>query len=123
MANEDTTDKPDYLTPKDIQKWALQEIADSAKAHELRTKDATELATAYALGELTPEQAHERFARHDHRWGEALPGTAAFKGSSDEQILQAIDKARGEFTPPDQAREEFQRRVGKRGERSEPLSR
>jgi len=123
MPNEDTSDKPDYLTPKDIQKWALQEITDSAKAHELRTKEATELATAYALGELTPAQAHERFFRYDHRWGETLPGTQAFKGSTDEQILAAIDKTRGEFTPPDQLREEFQKRFGKRGERGGPPAR
>jgi hypothetical protein len=123
MSNEDTTAESDYLSPKDIQKWLLQEMRDSAKAHELRVTEATELATAYALGQLTPEQAHERFLRHDHRWGEALPGTHAFKGSTDEQILAAIDKTRGEFTPPRQVDEEFQKRFGKRGERGGPPSR
>jgi hypothetical protein len=123
MADEDTTEKPDYLTPKDIQKWALQEIADSTKAHELRVKDVTEFATAYALGELTPAQAEERFARHDHRWGEALPGASAVKNTTDEKILAAIDKGRGEFTPPEQLREEFQKRFGKRSERGGPPTR
>src|ERR1017187_10567033 len=107
MPNEDLPGESDYLSPKDMQKWALQEIKDSAKAHELRVKSATELATAYALGELTPAQARERFLRHDHRWGEALPGTYAFKDSSDEQILAAIDKTRGEFSAPRQIREDF----------------
>ena len=63
MANEDTFDKTGYLSPKDIQKWALQEITDSAKAHELRVKDATELATAYALGELSPEHKRTSVSR------------------------------------------------------------
>jgi|SRR5579872_5110342 len=123
MANEDTLDASGYLSPKDMQNWALGEAADSAKAHELRTKSAIEIATAYALGELTPEQAHERFLRHDHRWGEALPGTHAFKGATDEQIVAVIDKVRGDFTPPSQVDDEFQRRFGKRGDRGGPPSR
>lgn len=96
MPNDETAGQAEPLSPKDMQKWLLQEVADSAKAHELRVKSATELATAYALGELTTEQAHERFLEHDRRWGEALPGTHVFKGSADEQIVASIDKARSE---------------------------
>jgi hypothetical protein len=84
-----------------------------------RIKDATELTTTYALGELTPEHAHERFLQYDHRWGEALPGTHAFKGSTDEQLLRAIDRVRGEFSAPG----DFEKRFGHKrdpGERAGP---
>lgn len=94
MANEDRPSESGFLSAKDMQNWALQEITDSAKAHELRSASATEIATAYALGELTPQQAHERFVEHNERWGEALPGTHNFKGSTDERILASIDKVR-----------------------------
>jgi hypothetical protein len=94
MANDEGAGQTELLSPKDLQKWLLQEQADSARAHELRVKSATELATSYALGELTPEQANQRFLEHDRRWGEALPGTHAFVGSTDEQLIASIDKAR-----------------------------
>jgi hypothetical protein len=86
MSNEDTIAQSDFLSPKEMQNWLLQEIRDSAKAHELRVNDATELATAYALGELTPEQAHERFIQHNTRWGEAIPGTYSGPRISDQAI-------------------------------------
>src|SRR5580704_9614515 len=97
MANEEATDKPDYLSPKEMRDWALQELRDSTKAHELRVQSATQIATAYALGELTPDQAHERMFQHDHRWGEAIPGTHAFPASTDEQLLASIDGVRGRY--------------------------
>jgi len=94
MSNENAPSESDTLTPKDMQQWLLREIRDSAKAHELRVKSATELVTAYALGEIEPEQAMERFFEHHSRWGEAIPGTHAFPKSTDEEIIAAIDKAR-----------------------------
>lgn len=106
-----TDEKPDYLSPKEMQQWALQEMADSAKAHELRTKGAMEIAGAYALGELTAEQAHERFIQHNDRWPEALPGTHVFKKSTDEQLLADIDRARRE------SQMGFMERVSKKSDR------
>ncbi len=119
MANEETTDKPDHLSPKEVRDWALQELRDSAKAHELRVRSATEIATAYALGELTPDQAHERMFQHDHRWGEALPGTHAFAASTDEEILASIDKVRGKYVGD----ASFEERFGKREDRGGPPKR
>jgi hypothetical protein len=124
MADQDDMwGKTGYLSPKDIQKWALQEITDSAKAHELRAKSATEIATAYALGELNPEQAQERLFQHDHRWGEALPGTHAFPASTDENILASIDKVRGKYVSSCEEDASFQQRFGKKEERGGPPSR
>ena len=93
MANDETEHQTDLLSPKDMQKWLSQEMKDSVKAHEMRMADAIAFTTAYALGELTPEQAHERSIQYSTRWGEALPGTHAFQGATDDQILDAIDKA------------------------------
>lgn len=116
-------EKTGYLSPKDMQKWALGEIADSAKAHELRAKSATEIATEYAMGKLTPEEAQERFYLHEHRFGEAIPGTHAFQGATDEQLLASIDKARGKYVPFREEDAEFRKRFGKKEERGGPPTR
>lgn len=84
----------DYLSPEEMQGWLRQEIADSAKAMELRVRQAAELATSYASGKITPQEAAKRHAEYDQRWGEALPGTNASKNRTDEEILAAIDDAR-----------------------------
>src|ERR1039458_5042737 len=76
---------------RNTQNWLRNEIDDSAKAHELRIKEATDFVTAYALNELTPDNTYDRFLRYGHRWGEALPGTYAYSHSTNEQIIQAID--------------------------------
>jgi hypothetical protein len=124
MADEDDMwEKTGYLSPKEVQSWALQEQRDSAKAHELRVKSATEIATAYAKGELTPEQAQERMFEHDHRWGEALPGTHAFPASTDEHILASIDKVRGKYVSARDLESGFRERFGKKEERGGPPSR
>jgi hypothetical protein len=121
MSKENTGDDSAFLTPKEIQQWLMQEILDSAKAHELRVRDATELATAYALGELTPEEAHERFLQYDNRWGESLPGTHAFKGSPDDQLLASVDKARGSYPPSRALRDRLQTRVTKKEDQGHSL--
>jgi hypothetical protein len=85
---------PDALTAEEMQGWLREELRDSAKALELRTKEATEFVTAYAEGKLTSDQAMDRLVKYDRRWGEALPGTSAFPQFSDEEILRNIDAAR-----------------------------
>jgi hypothetical protein len=64
------------------------------KAFELRTKEATDLATRYAAGEISPEEATKRFLAFDRRWGEAMYGASAGENVSDDQILANIDEAR-----------------------------
>jgi hypothetical protein len=94
MTDQEDHDHTGTMSVKDMQSWLQHEIRDSAKAHELRVKGATEFVTAYAEGRLTPEQAEAALVRHDHRWGEALFGASAAEGTPDNEILNAIDRAR-----------------------------
>lgn len=98
MDDQEAHDRAGTLSVKDMQGWLRDEIRDSAKAHELRVKDATAFVTEYTEGKLTPEQAMDRLVEHDRRWGEALPGATASPGLSDEAIVQQIDKARDELS-------------------------
>src|ERR1700683_4740522 len=76
MSKESQGDEADYATPQELRSWLSQEIKDMTRAFDLRLREATDLVTAYSLGDLTPEQADERSWRYQHRWGEALPGTS-----------------------------------------------
>jgi hypothetical protein len=93
MADEEPIFK-ETLSPQEMQGWLREEIRDSAKAHELRVKEATEFVTAYASGKISAEEAADRLHQYDKRWGEALYGATASPGVSDEAIVRAIDKAR-----------------------------
>lgn len=88
------TEEQENLSPQDVREWFHQEVADLSKALELRLKESSELVTAYTSGKISPEEAGKRFLRYNRRWGEALPGTHAGKGVSDDQILKAIDEVR-----------------------------
>jgi hypothetical protein len=85
----------DSLTPRDMRQWLQQEVLGVMKAAELRVKDATDFVTAYAVGEITPEQAMERLDRYQSRWQEPIPGVAVAEGMSDEKILRARDREAG----------------------------
>ena len=94
MSKKDEAPQPGYLSPQDMRLWMRQELRDAAKAYALRVKDLTEFVTAYALGEITPQQADERNWQYHVRWGESLPGINATDLVTDEQILAAIDETR-----------------------------
>ena len=111
MPNDKAPEEPDFLSPKDMRDWAEQEIRDSAKAHELRSRELTELITAYERGEITPEEAEERNSRYQHRWQEALPGACA--QMSDEEILKRIDNARRPHSSLRGIREKYRERFEK----------
>jgi hypothetical protein len=87
-------DEEDRLSPQEMQKWLQQELADLAKAVELRTKEATEFVTAYRSGKISAQEAAERLWKYDRRWGESLSGTHTAKGATDEELLAEIDEAR-----------------------------
>lgn len=123
MADEDMWEKAGFLSPKEAQDWASRQVSDSERMHALRAKSATEIARAYANGELTPEQANDRMFQHEERFGEAIPGTHAFPGTTDEQLLASIDKVRGPYTPASEMHARFEARFGKRGERGGPPKR
>jgi hypothetical protein len=99
MSGEDS-DGIGYLSPKDMQGWMRQEIKDATKALELRIREATDFVSEYALGNLTPQEADERWSRYQHRWGEALPGATASEGLTDDEITRKIDQTRGDYTSP-----------------------
>lgn len=120
---DDIWSKTGYLSPKEMQEWASQQITDSERMHALRARSATEIAKAYAGGALTPEQANDRMLEHEQRFGEAIPGTHAFPASTDEQLLASIDKVRGPYTPASEMKARFEERFGKKGERGGPPSR
>ena len=67
-------DEPNHLSAEEMRVWLLDETRNVLKEAELRVRDATEFTTAYAMGKLSPAQAHERLRRYDARWGEALEG-------------------------------------------------
>jgi hypothetical protein len=87
-------DNSEYLSPAEMHQWLEQEISDSAKALELRMKEAASLVTAYFSGEISAQQAAERHWNYQKRWGEALPGTSAIAGLTDQEILATIDRTR-----------------------------
>lgn len=86
----------DTLSPDEMKEWLEDQIRDSAKAHELRIRDAKSLIGDYLDGRISPEEAMQRLIRHDIRWGDALFGTSASSGLSDDAIVAAIDAARAE---------------------------
>lgn len=112
MSKDEGAEIPDYLSVADMRQWLHQEIKDSAKAMELRLKEATDLVTAYSAGELTAEQADELHSRYYHRWGEALPGAMVNKGTTDEEILSRIDSLNGPFVPPRNISAQYRRLFG-----------
>jgi len=83
-----------YATPQDMRDWLHQEILDSAKAFELRVREATEFVDDYSRGRISPEQALDRHVQYGERWGEALYGATAGKTTTNEEIVAAIDRAR-----------------------------
>jgi hypothetical protein len=89
----DTNEAQDRLTPQEMQRWLSEEIADLIKAMQLRVTEASALVNSYAAGEISAEEAEKRLAQYNWRWTEALPGTSASTGLTDQQILAAVDSA------------------------------
>jgi hypothetical protein len=104
MTDQEEHDRAGTLSVGDMQEWLKDQIRDSAKAHELRIKDATGFVTAYAQGKLTPQEALDRLVQYDRRWGEALLGTTVREGATDSDVLAEIDRARDESFKPQRFR-------------------
>jgi hypothetical protein len=95
MSDAKKDGEEDYLSVGDIRQWAQREVKEATKALELRKNELTDLVTAYAAGEITPQQADELHSRYCQRWGEALPGVVVLESLTDDQILAMIDRAVG----------------------------
>lgn len=81
------------LTPTEMRQWLQREVREVLKAAELRVKDATEIVTGYAVGDLTPQAAMDRFDLYNKRWSEPIPGVVTAEGMTDEEILHRRDVA------------------------------
>src|ERR1039457_7188651 len=93
MADSPTENDPEYLSPADMRSWLQREVRELSKAFELRVKDATEFVTAYALGELMPEQANERMRRYIRKWGDSpIPGVVTNERMTNEEIEKRLDE-------------------------------
>lgn len=84
----------DLLSPTDMLVWLRDEAANVAKAAEMRVREATELVTAYAVGEISPKEANKRFHAYDHRWRDAISGVSSTQGKTDKEIRKEMDEAR-----------------------------
>ena len=71
------------VSSQDMQKWLQQELADMAKAVELRTKEASELVADYTSAKINPKEAERRFCEIGERWE---------KGPSGNPCLQRRDR-------------------------------
>jgi hypothetical protein len=111
MSGSDPKIEPEILSPEDMQQWLQREIADCTKAVELRLKEAASFVSAYAGGQITPEEADEKHWRYLQRWGELLP--AHGPSTTDEQIIAAIDNFEGPYTTAKQMRENYRRVYGR----------
>lgn len=88
----------DMHSAKDLRHFLDQEITLTTKGADLRIRELTQLVTAYAAGEITPEEANKQFDRYYDKWGDALPGGVMIaQGESDEAILAAIEGTAGAF--------------------------
>ena len=106
-----------FLSPKDMQNWAEEEMKDSAKAHELRMKELKSLVADYNARQRShPRRRMSRMLRYGHRWGDALRGASAQAHLSDEQIVAKIDSlvsTRRPYTSRREASEGFRRIFGR----------
>jgi hypothetical protein len=94
MNKESSPADSGYASPLEMQDWLLQEVKDSAKALDLRLREATDLVREYTTGKLSAQQAADALFRYQQRWGDALFGATAGREVTDDQILAAIDDAR-----------------------------
>ena len=114
MSAQSGGESEDYLSPADMRKWMDDEIRQSTKALELRTRDLTSFVTAYCAGELTPQQADELHSRYYRRWGEPIPGVSLVGNIPDEEVLAQIDKLSGPSTGPKELSRRYRQRYGLR---------
>jgi hypothetical protein len=88
------------ITLNEMMDVLRHEVPNITKGAELRIRELTTLATDYAKGDATPEEATARFLRYKERWHDTLSSMASVDGRTDEHILREIDEVHPEFTFP-----------------------
>jgi hypothetical protein len=84
----------DLLTPDELLDTLRREVIAISRAAEMRTRELTVLATDYARGRISPEEANERFFIYSDKWGDAMYGISSFEGRTDAQILEEMADVR-----------------------------
>jgi hypothetical protein len=89
--------KGDLLTPAEMLDWLGDEIRTVNRATELRLREASEIAVAYAKGDITPEEANRRFSLHSNQWRDVIHGGLIIPpgGLTDEEIHRSIEESQG----------------------------
>ena len=82
------------LTPDDVLETFRAEVIAVSRAAEIQIRELTIIATDYARGKISAEEAAER--RHEHRniWGDPLMGIDSFERRSQAQLTKEIVEAR-----------------------------
>jgi len=99
----------DEITVSNMRKLLEEETLAVAKAAELRIREFSSFTNQYAAGELTPEQAADKYYRYREKWEDALPGfTKKIQGASDSEIMEAIEREAGPYTTLAEGRKQYQ---------------
>ena len=106
----------DTLSVEEMRELLQSEIRATTKAADLRIREFSNFANAYAAGEMTPEQAMDAVIHFQEKWGPAIPGIFKVEGMSDAEITAAVELAAGSHTSRQKQRAETQNFSGKPGE-------
>jgi hypothetical protein len=80
------------FSKEEVGKWLQQELRNVTKGMQLRLAEATDLTTAYTLGEITEGEVEQRMNHYYERWGDyPLLGVQVTGSETDDQILKAFD--------------------------------
>jgi hypothetical protein len=90
----------DLLTPDEMLDTLRREVIAISRAAEMQIRELTVLATDYARGRISPEEANKRYLRHSERWNDVTYGISSFEGRTDEEILREMDDVRKELRTP-----------------------
>ena len=118
MADNPTPTNADTVSVEEMKTYLKDEIREVRRAADLRIREFTDFTNAYAAGELTPEQAMDKFHRHMDKWGDSFPGLMPHDSNlSDAQIIAGMEKGEESHMTREKARKRSDKVFG-RGDRS-----
>jgi hypothetical protein len=87
----------DLLTPDEMLDILRNEAIAISRAAAMQIGELTAIATDYARGRLSAEEANRRYMQHSDRWPDPMHGIYTFEGKSDEAILDDMVRARKRY--------------------------